>query len=47
MKKEKKLRLGKITIQNFTTTLNKDEQKQVRGGSHDPQPGGTAVPIFC
>jgi len=47
MKKEKKQRLGKITVQSFVTSLGKDEQKAVNGGSEAPQPGGTSNPIFC
>jgi hypothetical protein len=45
MKKEKKLRLRKIKIQNLTTSLEKDEQKQVKGGKLKISP--TAVPIVC
>lgn len=46
MKAEKKLRLGKIDIYRFPITLNRDEQKQARGGSAETQPG-TYVPVFC
>jgi hypothetical protein len=42
-KKEKKLRLSKLTIQNLDTVLNPDDQKRVRGG----EPNCTAVPICC
>lgn len=47
MKKQvtKKLQLGKIDIHNFPITLDRDEQKQARGGSADTAP--TAVPIIC
>ncbi|UCH97178.1 MAG: hypothetical protein JSV88_10100 [Candidatus Aminicenantes bacterium] len=45
-KEEKKLRLGKVTVQDFPFTLDRDEQKQARGGSLETQPG-TVVPIFC
>ena len=45
-KEEKKLNLGKIDIYNFPTTLDRDEQKEVRGGT-EANPGGTAVPIVC
>ncbi|MGD2088808.1 MAG: pinensin family lanthipeptide [Candidatus Aminicenantes bacterium] len=46
MKKEKKLRLKKIKIQSLTTAMDKDEQKQVKGGTFMIGPG-TYVPIFC
>jgi hypothetical protein len=46
MKKEKKLRLKKIKIQNLTTALDRDEQKQVKGGNFMIGPG-TVVPVFC
>jgi hypothetical protein len=42
-KKEKKLRLDKMTIQNLETVLNPDDQKRVKGG----EPECTAVPIYC
>jgi hypothetical protein len=45
-KKERKLRLNKITVQNLDT-LNKDEQKVIKGGSDNNQPGITNRPIFC
>ncbi len=45
-KKEGKLRLNKITIQDLET-LNKNEQKEVNGGSVNNQPGITNRPIFC
>ena len=41
-KKEKKLRLDKMTIQNLETVLNPDDQKRVKGGE-----AATAVPIYC
>ena len=46
MKKEKKLRLKKIKIQNFTTALEKDEQNKIKGGKPKIAPN-TYVPIFC
>jgi len=42
-KKEKKLRLGKMTIQNLNTVLDQDDQKRVKGG----QDGTTQIPIYC
>jgi len=41
-KNEKKLRLGKATIQD----LNKDEQKAVKGGTNNGQAGTTDIP-YC
>jgi hypothetical protein len=46
MKAEKKLQLGKIDIYRFPITLDRDEQRQARGGSQEIAPG-TLVPIFC
>lgn len=46
-KKEKKLRVGKITIQNLNTALGKNEQKTVKGGTAVAAPGTTQVPIYC
>jgi hypothetical protein len=43
VKNEKKLRLGKQTIRNIDTGLNRDEQKKVKGGTR----GTTQVPIYC
>jgi len=43
---EKKLQLGKIDIYHFPITLERNEQRQARGGSADTKPG-TYVPIFC
>jgi len=48
MKKERKLHLRKIKVYYFPETLNREEQNQARGGSQiSPDPGGTAVPVFC
>lgn len=46
-KEEKKLRLGKITIQDLNTALDKDEQKNVKGGSGTSDNGTTNIPVFC
>jgi hypothetical protein len=46
-KEEKKLRLGKETIQDLDTVLDRDDQKWVRGGSKSEQEGTTEVPVFC
>lgn len=40
-KKEKKLHLGKVTIQNLDTVLAQDDQKRIKGG------GTTKLPIYC
>jgi hypothetical protein len=45
-KKEKKLRLGKETIQDLNTVLDRDEQKRVQGGTAGQQ-GTTEVPVYC
>ena len=42
-KEEKKLRLGKMTIQNFDTVLDHDYQKRINGGKR----GNTVVPVYC
>jgi hypothetical protein len=44
MNKEKKLFLDVIKVKSFTTTLDKNEQKAVKGGS---RVGTTSMPIFC
>jgi hypothetical protein len=44
-KKEKKLGLGKETIQDLSIVLERDEQKWVKGGSQGFGP--TQVPIYC
>jgi hypothetical protein len=45
-KEENKLHFGKIDIYHFPITLDRDEQKQARGGSQE-KAFGTMVPIFC
>ena len=45
-KKEKKLCLGKMTIQNLDTVLDKDDQKRVQGGTAGEH-RGTELVIFC
>ena len=44
MKEKKKLFLDAIEVKSFTTTLDKNEQKVVKGGS---RVGTTSMPIFC
>ena len=48
-KKEKKLRLGKETIQDLNTVLDRDEKKRLKGGTGTgtSQQGTTEVPIYC
>jgi len=46
-KKEKKLHLGKVTIQDLNSALDRDEQQKVKGGTGTNQPGTTDVPIYC
>lgn len=45
-KKEKKLRLGKVTIQNLDSVLDRVEQKEVKGGSGIAV-GTTEIPVLC
>ena len=42
LKKDKKLRLDKITIRDLDSILERDEQKAVRGGL-----GTTDLAAFC
>ncbi|MCX6584719.1 MAG: hypothetical protein NT166_31490 [Candidatus Aminicenantes bacterium] len=44
---EKKLHLGKMTIQDLNSALDRDEQQKVMGGSATTNPGTTDVPIYC
>jgi hypothetical protein len=46
-KKEKRLGLNKKTIQNLYTILERDDQRKVKGGSGQQQPGTTEVPFHC
>ena len=43
---EKKLSLEDIHVQSFVTSLDWDEQKEIKGGSRT-EPEGTDVIIFC
>jgi hypothetical protein len=46
--KEKKLCLGKVTIQDFETHLDNDDQKTIKGGADNVQYVGTTnMPIYC
>ena len=45
-KTQKKLCLGKVTIQNLGITLDPQDQKMINGGSN-PKSGVTNIPIFC
>jgi len=45
--KEKKLRLGKVTIQDLNSALHRDDQERVKGGTADSEKGTTQVPVFC
>lgn len=47
MKNEKKQKLGEIKVQSFVTTLNREEQTAVKGGSADPNPYPGTDPIIC
>lgn len=48
-KKEKKLLLGKETIQDLNTVLDRDEQTRVKGGTgtSGQGQGTTEVPVHC
>jgi hypothetical protein len=46
-KQEKKLHLGKVTIQDLDKVLDREEQKKVKGGTGTMNPGTTDVPIYC
>ena len=46
-KKEKKLLLNKITIQDFDSVLDGDQQKAIKGGSDVHQFGLTNIPVVC
>jgi hypothetical protein len=47
-KKEKKLNLNKITIQDLDFVLDRVEQNEVRGGSGgETAPGTTKIPVIC
>ena len=46
MKHEKKLTLEELKIQSFSTELNPDDQKAIKGGSVI-ESGRTSVPTFC
>ena len=47
-KKEKKLNLNKITIQDLDFVLDRVEQNEVRGGSGgETAPGTTKIPVLC
>ena len=44
---EKKLNLGKETIQDLNIVLDRDEQKRVKGGTANQGAGTTEVPFHC
>ncbi|MCP5054574.1 MAG: hypothetical protein GY940_45830 [bacterium] len=46
-KKVGQLRLGKITIQDFGTTLGRNEQKKIKGGIVNAPEPTTDVPVYC
>jgi hypothetical protein len=46
-KKVKKLRLVKETIRNLDIVLERDEQKQAKGGTGQGGNGTTQVPVYC
>ncbi len=42
----KKLNLEDIQVQSFVTTLDRDDQKEIKGGSGTGQKG-TDIIVFC
>ena len=46
-KKERKLRLGKTTIQDLNIILDRDDQNRVKGGTKIEGLGTTQIPIYC
>lgn len=46
MEKDKKIDLREISVQSFITTLDNDEQNEIKGGT-GTQNMGTLVPILC
>lgn len=47
VKKEKKLGLSKVTVQNLNTTLDQASQKVIKAGTGVVPLGTTNIPIFC
>ena len=47
MNNEKKLSLEELKVQSFTTTLDRDEQNEIKGGTNVGVEDATAVPIYC
>ncbi len=45
--KEKKLRLGKITVEDLSIRLAPDEQQKIKGGTDNGSFGITNLPVFC
>ena len=46
-KKVKKVSLADIEVKSFVTSLERNEQETIKGGS-DPEPAArTSHPIFC
>jgi len=46
-KKEKKLRLGKITVCALAFSLERDEQIRIKGGVDKDLVGVTILPVYC
>jgi hypothetical protein len=44
---EKKLTLGKVTLQDLQANLDRVEQKAVRGGSVMEPAGTTRIAVYC
>ena len=46
-KKEKKLRLDKITVCDLAFSLERDEQIRIKGGVDKNLLGITILPVYC
>lgn len=46
-KKEKKLRLERISIQDLNMVLDSDQKNAVKGGSINNMYGLTNIPVVC
>ncbi|MGD2089912.1 MAG: hypothetical protein PVH61_27295 [Candidatus Aminicenantes bacterium] len=46
-KREKKLRLDKITVCDLVPTLERDEQLRIKGGFNKDLVGVTILPVYC
>jgi hypothetical protein len=50
MKNKEKMNLEAIKVRSFVTTLNRDQQEEIKGGAdvrEASDAGTTSPPIFC